>query len=203
MCSLMQCNLETACNIGWLFHVLISMHTKRCFQTPARPLRHDGIAVAIKTVSFTGTAVLLLTATILGPRRVLVIPSSDLYPFYPFRVNGRCGPHHPERRYMNTSCLMKDWQIELREPNQKLVQSIWCASLYLMFHWTFILVVNLGTLPYFHGTQNVLILSLSHDWKLFIIPFWKLLESGRFWKESLLLFVIWALSNPTGPCLPP
>ena len=66
--SLMQCNLETPCNIGWLFHVLISMHTKRCFQTPARPLRHDGIAVAIKTVSFTGTAVLLLTATILGPR---------------------------------------------------------------------------------------------------------------------------------------
>ena len=66
--SLMQCNLETPCNIGWLFHVLISMHTKRCFQTPAHPLRHDGIAVAIKTVSFTGTAVLLLTATILGPR---------------------------------------------------------------------------------------------------------------------------------------
>ena len=68
MCSLMQCNLVTPCNIEWLFHVLISMHTKRCFQTPARPLRHDGIAVAIKTVSFTGTAVLLLTARILGPR---------------------------------------------------------------------------------------------------------------------------------------
>ena len=66
--SMIQCNLETPCNIGWLFHVLISMHTKRCFQTPARPLRHDGIAVAIKTVSFTGTAVLLLRATILGPR---------------------------------------------------------------------------------------------------------------------------------------
>ena len=66
--SLMQCNLETPCNIGRLFHVLISMHTKRCFQTPARLLRHDGIAVAIKTVSFTGSTVLLLTATILGPR---------------------------------------------------------------------------------------------------------------------------------------